>query len=84
MSTLTLKADGAISWDAIVITSHTNFGDIWHARFEFVDKDGVELGNLLDVDSPKFGTAKQHWNWSGTFDKSLFPRIVGINELSSC
>jgi hypothetical protein len=82
---LALQADGLVTWDAVVMTSTSTFGDIWHARFELDDADGVALGPLIDIDSQRFSPgAKVHWHGNSTFDKSLFPKIASVKEHSAC
>jgi hypothetical protein len=36
--TLIVRSGGEVDWDAVVSTSHTIFGDVWHAKFIFKDK----------------------------------------------
>jgi len=88
--TLTIRADGTLSWEAVTYTYHTHSGDIWRAGFTLMDKDGVSLGYSGGYhDSPRMsdgnGTHPRYrWTFDDHFDGSKFDAIVSAVEGSKC
>ena len=83
---LSFRENGQVDWDAVVSTSHTVFGDVWHARFNFLDADGVAIGNTMSHDSPTMGVPgnRQHWTFTDHVDSSILHKIAQVREVPSC
>ena len=84
--TLIVRSGGEIDWDAVVSTSRTIFGDVWHAKFIFKDKNGVQLNNLTTYDSPKMGSPGMnvHWTFTDHIDPKIVDKIVTTDQVPSC
>lgn len=86
--TLTIGSDGTLHWEAVTWTYETHSGDIWHASFELLDKDGVTLGRSGNHDSPRMNDGhpppKYRWTADDHYDPSTFAAIDTVREWAAC
>jgi len=88
--TLTIGSDGSLHWEAVTYTYSTHSGDIWHASFNLLDKDGVSLGSTAYHDSPRMNDGnggpppKYRWTADDTYNGANFAAIVSVTEGYKC
>lgn len=89
--TLTIASDGSLHWEAVTYTYSTHSGDVWHAGFALLDKDGVTLGTTGGWwDSPRMNDGnggpppKYRWTSDGHYDGANFAAIVTVRESYKC
>ena len=85
---LTINSDGSASFTCTTLTYHTHSGDIWHASFTALDKNGAAYFTTPTFNSPRMndGNPPPRYTWTAyfTFPAFDYAGIKSFNQHYSC
>ena len=85
---LTINSDGSAVFSCTTLTYHTHSGDVWHASFTALDKNGAAYFTTPTFNSPRMndGNPPPQYPWKAyfTFPAYDFSGIMSFTQHYSC
>ncbi len=85
---LTINSDGSASFTCTTLTYHTHTGDVWHASFTALDKNGAAYFTTPTFNSPRMndGNPPPRYTWTAyfTFPAYDYSGIKSFTQHYSC